>query len=169
MTKDPRLSRAASSARNASSSGSASSSASSGSTAGSSPSNFSSTICTARAGSRRFGPLSALCAHTKAPYNMDFNRKALRALNRPGTARTVSLGLRRQILLRRAHVQAPDHCTDRHASAARNAARATQSCAQRRSWRGGAAAAGAHSMASSMRNSFMSSKSIFLSGSPSSS
>jgi hypothetical protein len=36
----------------------------------------------------RFGSLSALCAHTKAPYKIDFNRKTLRALNRPGTART---------------------------------------------------------------------------------
>ena len=42
----------------------------------------------ARAGNRRFGSLSALCAHTKAPYKMDFNRKTLMALNRPGTART---------------------------------------------------------------------------------
>jgi hypothetical protein len=46
---------------------------------------------TARAGNRRFGPSSALRAHTKAPYKMDFNRKTLTALNRPGTARTVAL------------------------------------------------------------------------------
>jgi hypothetical protein len=32
----------------------------------------------ARAGSRRFGRLSALCAHTKAPYKMYFHRKTLR-------------------------------------------------------------------------------------------
>jgi hypothetical protein len=37
---------------------------------------------------RRFGPLSALRAHTKAPHKTDFHRKALRALDRPGTART---------------------------------------------------------------------------------
>jgi hypothetical protein len=46
---------------------------------------------TARAGNRRFGPLSALRAHTKAPYKMDFNRKTLRALNGPGTVRTVAV------------------------------------------------------------------------------
>jgi hypothetical protein len=44
---------------------------------------------TARDGNRRFGPLSALRTHTKAPYKMDFNGKTLRALNRPGRARTV--------------------------------------------------------------------------------
>ncbi len=44
----------------------------------------------ARAGNRRFRSLSALRAHTKAPYKMDFHRKTLRALNRPGRARTVS-------------------------------------------------------------------------------
>ena len=36
-----------------------------------------------------FGRLSALCAHTKAPYKMDSHRKTLRALNCPGRARTV--------------------------------------------------------------------------------
>ena len=44
---------------------------------------------TARAGNRRFWCLSALRAHTKAPYKMDFHRKTLRALNRPKAARTV--------------------------------------------------------------------------------
>ena len=43
-----------------------------------------------RAEDRRFGPLSALRAHTKAPYKMDFHRKTLRALNRPEAARTVT-------------------------------------------------------------------------------
>jgi hypothetical protein len=33
---------------------------------------------TARAGNRRFGRLSALRAHTKAPYKMYFHRKTLR-------------------------------------------------------------------------------------------
>jgi hypothetical protein len=47
-------------------------------------------VVTARAGARRFGPLSALRAHTKAPYKTDFNRKTLRELHRPGTARTVA-------------------------------------------------------------------------------
>ena len=42
----------------------------------------------ARAGNRRFRPLSALRAHTKAPYKTDLHRKTLMALNRPGTART---------------------------------------------------------------------------------
>jgi hypothetical protein len=32
---------------------------------------------TARAGNRRKGLLSALRAHTKAPYKMDFHRKKL--------------------------------------------------------------------------------------------
>jgi hypothetical protein len=44
---------------------------------------------TARAGNGRFGRLSALCAHTKAPYKMDFHRKTLRPLNRSGRVRTV--------------------------------------------------------------------------------
>ena len=39
---------------------------------------------TARAGNRRFRPLSALRAHTKTPYKNDLHRKKLRALNRPG-------------------------------------------------------------------------------------
>jgi hypothetical protein len=38
---------------------------------------------TARAGNRRFWGLSALCAHTKAPYRTDLHRETLRALNRP--------------------------------------------------------------------------------------
>jgi hypothetical protein len=38
----------------------------------------------ARAGNRRFGPLSVLRAHTKSPYKMDFHRKTRMALNRPG-------------------------------------------------------------------------------------
>ena len=33
---------------------------------------------TARAGNRRFGRLSALRAHTKAPYKMNFHRKTPR-------------------------------------------------------------------------------------------
>ena len=48
---------------------------------------------TARAGNRRFGPLSALRAHTKTPYKTDLHRKTLRnakALKRPGRARTVN-------------------------------------------------------------------------------
>jgi hypothetical protein len=44
---------------------------------------------TAHAGNRRFWLLSALCAHTKAPYKTDLHRKMLMALNRPETARTV--------------------------------------------------------------------------------
>ena len=44
---------------------------------------------TARAENRRFQPLSALCAHTKAPYKMDFHGETLRVLNRPKAARTV--------------------------------------------------------------------------------
>jgi hypothetical protein len=38
----------------------------------------------ARAGNRCFWCLSALRAHTKAPYKTDLHRKTLRALNRPG-------------------------------------------------------------------------------------
>ena len=38
---------------------------------------------TARAGNRRFWLLSALRAHTKAPYKIDFHRKTRTALNRP--------------------------------------------------------------------------------------
>jgi hypothetical protein len=37
---------------------------------------------------RRFRRLSALRAHTKAPYKTDLHRKTLMALNRPGRART---------------------------------------------------------------------------------
>ena len=33
---------------------------------------------TARAGNRHFSPLSALWAHTKSPYKMDFHREKLR-------------------------------------------------------------------------------------------
>ena len=43
------------------------------------------------AGNRRFGTVSALRAHTKAPYKIDLLWKTLRArksLNRPGRART---------------------------------------------------------------------------------
>ena len=36
-----------------------------------------------------FRPLSALRAHTKVPYKMDFHWKTLRALNRPWAARTI--------------------------------------------------------------------------------
>jgi hypothetical protein len=42
---------------------------------------------TARAGNRRFGPLSAVRAHTNVPYRIDFHKKTLRALNRPWAAR----------------------------------------------------------------------------------
>jgi hypothetical protein len=38
---------------------------------------------TARAGNRRFGLLSALRPHTKAPYKMDFHRETLRLRYRP--------------------------------------------------------------------------------------
>ena len=38
---------------------------------------------TARAGNRRFGLVSALRAHTKAPYRTDLLREMLRALKRP--------------------------------------------------------------------------------------
>jgi hypothetical protein len=38
---------------------------------------------TARAGNRRFWCLSALRAHTKAPYKTDLHRKTLMALNCP--------------------------------------------------------------------------------------
>ena len=44
------------------------------------------------AGNRRFWLLSALRAHTKAPYKTDFHRKMLRALNRPKAARTAPRG-----------------------------------------------------------------------------
>jgi hypothetical protein len=43
----------------------------------------------ARAGNRRFWLLSALRAHTKAPYKTDLHRKTLMALKRPRAARTV--------------------------------------------------------------------------------
>jgi hypothetical protein len=43
---------------------------------------------TARAGNRLFWCLSALRAHTKAPYKINFHRETLRVLNRPKAART---------------------------------------------------------------------------------
>jgi hypothetical protein len=43
---------------------------------------------TARAGNRRFCLLSALRAHAEAPYKPDLLWEMLRALNRPGRART---------------------------------------------------------------------------------
>ena len=43
----------------------------------------------ARAGNHRFGLLSALRAHTKAPYKPDLLWETRRALNCPGRARTV--------------------------------------------------------------------------------
>jgi hypothetical protein len=43
----------------------------------------------ARAGNRRFWLLSALRAHTKAPYKTDLLGKTLRAFSRPGRSRTV--------------------------------------------------------------------------------
>jgi hypothetical protein len=46
----------------------------------------------ARAGYRRFGPLSILHTHTKTPYKTDFLWETLRALNRPCVARTVIEG-----------------------------------------------------------------------------
>ena len=44
---------------------------------------------TARVGNRRFGLLSALRSHTKAPYKIDLLWETLRVLKRPGRARTV--------------------------------------------------------------------------------
>ena len=55
-------------------------------------------MATARAGNRRFWQLSALRAHTKAPYKIDFHRKTLRALNRPKAARTVHVAVARPAL-----------------------------------------------------------------------
>jgi hypothetical protein len=46
----------------------------------------------ARAGNRRFCCLSALRAHTKTPYKMDFHRETLRALDRLEAARTGARG-----------------------------------------------------------------------------
>ena len=43
----------------------------------------------ARAENRRFWRLSALCAHTKAPYKTNLLRRTLRPLERPTMARTV--------------------------------------------------------------------------------
>ena len=46
-------------------------------------------LTTAQAGIRGFGLLSALRTHTTAPYKTDLLWETLRALNRPGRARTV--------------------------------------------------------------------------------
>jgi hypothetical protein len=51
---------------------------------------------TARARNRHFRRLSALCAHTKAPYKIDFLWKTLRGLNRPSVARTNSASAPRE-------------------------------------------------------------------------
>jgi hypothetical protein len=75
------------------------------------PTNISRKVATARAGNRRFGPLSALRAHTKAPYKMDFHRKTLMALKRPGAARTVAPERERVEVERRE--RAPDNTTPR--------------------------------------------------------
>jgi hypothetical protein len=45
---------------------------------------------TARAGNPHFLPLSALCAHAQSTYRSDLLWKTLRALNRPGRARTAT-------------------------------------------------------------------------------
>ena len=45
-------------------------------------------LASARAGNRRFRLLSALRAHTKVPYKIEFHRETLRALNRPKAAQT---------------------------------------------------------------------------------
>jgi hypothetical protein len=50
-----------------------------GAPAGSSASSACCAAAAARAENRRFSPLSALRAHTKAPYKMDFHRKTLRS------------------------------------------------------------------------------------------
>ena len=47
-----------------------------------------SSSATARARNRGFGLLSLLRAHTKLPYRTDLLGETLRALNRPGRART---------------------------------------------------------------------------------
>jgi hypothetical protein len=49
--------------------------------------------CTARAQNRRVRLLSALRAHTKAPYKTELLWRTLRALNRPGWSRTVAYGI----------------------------------------------------------------------------
>jgi hypothetical protein len=59
---------------------------------------------TARAGNRRFWSLSALRAHTKAPYKTDLYRKTLGLLNRYGTARTGGRGARQPQLADRAEL-----------------------------------------------------------------
>ena len=43
---------------------------------------------TARAGSRRFGPVSALRAHADAPHKTDLIWETLKVFKRPGRART---------------------------------------------------------------------------------
>jgi hypothetical protein len=48
----------------------------------------------ARAANRRFWLLSALRAHTKAPYKIDLHWETLRALSRPWRARTVDVAPR---------------------------------------------------------------------------
>ena len=57
----------------------------------------------AQAGNRRFGMLNALRAHTKAPYETDFQWKTLRPLKRLWAARTaveeVQWPFRRELLL----------------------------------------------------------------------
>jgi hypothetical protein len=52
---------------------------------------------TARAGNRRFSPLSALCAHTKASHKPDLLWNTLRRVNSPGRARTVLVSLKSQL------------------------------------------------------------------------
>ena len=72
-----------------------------------SASRFAVVAAPAQAGNRRFWPLSALRAHTKAPQKTDLLLETLRPLKRPGRARTSRrspLGLRpgrRRRLLRR--------------------------------------------------------------------
>jgi hypothetical protein len=61
----------------------------------------------ARAGTRRFGPLSAPRAHAKAPHRIELPRRALSAVElvrRPGRARTgssIGASSRRQRLMQR--------------------------------------------------------------------
>ena len=52
----------------------------------------------ARAGNRRFWWVSALRAHTKAPYESELLGETLRPLNRPGRARTVDLGVLEEVV-----------------------------------------------------------------------
>jgi hypothetical protein len=62
----------------------------------------------------RFGMLSALRAHTKAPYKTDLLWKTLRALNRPWAARTVPQALhdRREQLLGVRHQPQSPACSE---------------------------------------------------------